>query len=933
MDKRRIKRSVVTCAVLVGLSVSPQAQAGFFSDILDGFNNTFEEIKNGIEEVVDDVVGEVTEVFEESVVFLLQNGVGKGADYLIGLMLQLDGLDGKVIFDLLVELMKNDQIITDEIMIEMIYNESMVGLIEKSISAANTDLEKQQRAEEFFAVAVERFMPILMAGEIQIDVDKIPSSAIAMFSNLGTVDSNNDGLEKAWEDMFRLAMSSGPGAQAFFGLLMQLDPAYQQAMMDFMFLAKTGDGQFHTAESMNFIQAMVEGMMNGLNAGTMTQEDLGMLVQSLMPILATFDAQGNMTGMTPYGERFFTVVASKAMTCQDPAAGQFAQMMMGMMPPGMILPVITNTEVCGTEESAGRIVDPDAIALINSGAVTYMDSDEDGVPDFMDRFPGVDNRIDTDSDGIPDGADADIDGDGIPNDADADVDGDGVIDNGTDTDSDGTNDAHDSDIDGDGISNEADSDVDGDGIMDNGPDADNDGINDAHDTEDNTDTDNDGIPDTADADIDGDGIPNEADADVDGDGIIDNGPDTDSDGINDANDPDIDGDGIPNETDADVDGDGVNDNGTDTDSDGINDANDPDIDGDGIPNEADVDVNGDGTNDNGTDTDGDGINNANDSDIDGDGIDNSSDTDIDGDGIDNQADADADGDGVVENGPDTDNDGINDANDPDIDGDGISNEADVDPDGDGTNDNGTDSDGDGINDAHDTEDNADTDNDGIINAEDPDIDGDGIPNEADADVDGDGVIDNGPDTDNDGINDEFDVDVDGDGVNDNGEDTDDDGISDGNGEAQTITETIIYFYGEDGVLRDNQFNSVVNVDFNNDPNLISNVVIMMPGNKSVVMEVDMDLLYTDEEGNRFIVSELLDDKGSRFIISMTVDGFGKVFIGNDEGGFEMSGNLAGMKENEELVFSVVEMEDGKLAGKTTIKPKDKALTFGSSVFN
>jgi len=59
------------------------------------------------------------------------------------------------------------------------------------------------------------------------------------------------------------------------------------------------------------------------------------------------------------------------------------------------------------------------------------------------------------------------------------------------------------------------------------------------------------------ADTDGDGIPNIADADVNNDGVIDNGPDTDGDGIIDLYDNDIDGDGIPNNLDNDADGDGV----------------------------------------------------------------------------------------------------------------------------------------------------------------------------------------------------------------------------------------------------------------------------------------------------------------------------------------------------------------------------------------
>jgi len=702
MDKGRIKRSVVTCAVLVGLSVSPQAQAGWFSDRWEDITDSIEEIGDSINEAIDDAVDDVVAVVEDGIVYLLENGAGRGADYLIGLMLQLDQLDGHIVYDLLIKIMADKNIISDDILLAMMQNDNMIALIEKVINAGDT----QARATEFFNLSIERMMPIMMDPNFDMNIiDNIPTDAYVMFSNLGSMADNDDALEKAWEGLLKNSMSNPQSAAGMFNILFKLSPQDQKSMMDFMFLAIDANGNEHVAQSVNFNQAMIEGlaiMMASDPEATMA------LFGQLMPILMTFDDQGNMTGMTPYGMRFMTVLGTKMMTCGDASAIALGTAL-GQMMPGIVPPSINETIACG------RVEDAENIALLNAGTITYRDSDADGVPDFMDMYPGMDNS-------------ADIDNDGTPNDADSDMDGDG----------------------------------------------------------------------------------------------IDNG--------------------------------------------------------------ADVDPDGNGTPDNGTDTDNDGINNANDDDIDGDGIINEEDTDMDGDGIENDADADANGDGTVENGPDTDSDGINDANDSDIDGDGIDNDADADDDGvEGTDDDQT-------------------------------------------------------DTDNDGINDASDVDADGDGTNDNGTDSDDDGVNDDSDTVvvvnpSKITETIVYFYGEDGVLRDSNFAPVVNVNFNDDPNLISNVVIMLPGNKSVIMEVDMDILYTDEEGNRFIVSELLDDKGSRFIISMTADGFGKVLIGNDEGGFEMSGNLAGMAENEELVFSVQETEDGQLAGKTTIKPKNKTLTFGSSVFN
>ena len=46
--------------------------------------------------------------------------------------------------------------------------------------------------------------------------------------------------------------------------------------------------------------------------------------------------------------------------------------------------------------------------------------------------------------------------------------------------------------------------------------------------------------------------------------------------------------------------------------------------------------------------------------------------------------------------------------------------------------------------------------------------------------------------------------------------------------------------------------------------------ILLGKKKSIVIEVPLDLMYTDEAGNKFIQSIPLDGKGSLFIMTMTV---------------------------------------------------------------
>uniref|UniRef100_UPI0035B067B0 gliding motility-associated C-terminal domain-containing protein n=1 Tax=Flavobacterium sp. TaxID=239 RepID=UPI0035B067B0 len=110
-----------------------------------------------------------------------------------------------------------------------------------------------------------------------------------------------------------------------------------------------------------------------------------------------------------------------------------------------------------------------------------LDSDNDGIPDAVERGPNGATPVDTDGDGTPDYRDLDSDGDGIPDAVEKGANGATPV----DTDNDGTPDYRDLDSDGDGI-----------------PDAVEKGANGAT----PVDTDNDGTPDYRDVDSDGDGV-------------------------------------------------------------------------------------------------------------------------------------------------------------------------------------------------------------------------------------------------------------------------------------------------------------------------------------------------------------------------------------------------------------------------------------------
>jgi gliding motility-associated-like protein len=492
------------------------------------------------------------------------------------------------------------------------------------------------------------------------------------------------------------------------------------------------------------------------------------------------------------------------------------------------------------------------------------DTDGDGFSDSKDDFP-LDpfEYIDSDKDGLGDYMDTDDDNDGVsdieeissgtdPKDADSDKDGLsdfeevnlGTDPSESDTDNDGLNDFEETQL----------------GTDPTDSDTDDDGVNDGKDRlpknpNEGFDNDLDGIGDNQDPDDDNDGSPDTEEL-VNGTDPYD--PDSDNDGSTDGeevqlgtdpNDPDSDDDGI-----LDAEDDFPNDpnRADDADGDGITDDQDPDDDNDGLSDLEEIEL---GTNPEKPDTDGDGVNdfeeteNGTDplnSDSDNDGLDDgdeleantdplNSDSDDDGSSDSNEIrektdplNPDTDGDGITDGldqlpldpgeSRDRDGDGIGDTKDPDDDNDGVN---DIDEISKGTDPYDPDSDDDGLSDGQEfdrkTDPNlSDTDGDGLDDKEDVfpldpnefiDTDNDGIGNNADTDDDGDGVQDSdeislgtdplNEDSDNDGLIDgeeiangcdPFDPDTDNDGVLDGSDDfplnpeesidTDGDGLSD-----------------------------------------------------------------------------------------------------------------------------------------------------------
>ena len=429
----------------------------------------------------------------------------------------------------------------------------------------------------------------------------------------------------------------------------------------------------------------------------------------------------------------------------------------------------------------------------DDGLLDYLDvdSDNDGLPDAYEYGGNAAEFADTDNDGVPDHLDIDSDNDGLKDSDEieiitADSDNDGIVDtfdvnatngidnNGNglddavellvmlDTDQDGISDLHDLDSDNDGLTDAYESsgaslnvDPNGDGIVDQFTDANKDGMDDDVFSTPlpDLDTDGDGVVNHLDKDSDNDGLSDLSEAggvDTNGDEVIDNFADANEDGLNDDTaatplaDPDSDVDGIVNRLDIDSDNDGISDAIEALGATTTSTISGVDTDSDGIPDYIDLDSDNDTIND---------ITEARNS--------TSTVTDVNNDGlVDNFTDLDSDG--------LDDNAGVNVLPDTDTNADGAPDRLELD------------SDGDGIPDAVESGPGAqllDTDNDGISNYRDLDSDNDGIPDAIETTF---GV---GVDSDDDGIQDHLDLDSDNDGLTDTleagGTDVNGDGVIDG----------------------------------------------------------------------------------------------------------------------------------------------------------
>ena len=330
---------------------------------------------------------------------------------------------------------------------------------------------------------------------------------------------------------------------------------------------------------------------------------------------------------------------------------------------------------CGIDADRNGLDDHYEATPGSCGGLMPLDTDGDGVPDYLD--------IDSDNDGILDNVEAQTGGD-FQAPCGKDMDGNGLDDHyenttgsgegltPVDTDNDGHSDFRDIDSDNDGILDNVEAQTDGDFIAPCGIDSDGNGLDDHYEDTPGSgegvtpiNSDSDSNPNYRDIDSDNDGLPDNVEGQTTDGYIAPSGEDDDNDGLDNAYDNDDNTGVIPNNHDEDDAADYID---LDSDNDTVPDNNEGnDFDFDGIPDQVftGIDTDGDGLDDGyeGSDVnDGFDVNDEIDNpatdlpDTDGTEDVNYRDLDDDGDGI-PTADEDADGDGDPTN-DDSDGDGI-----------------------------------------------------------------------------------------------------------------------------------------------------------------------------------------------------------------------------------------------------------------------------------
>ena len=144
-----------------------------------------------------------------------------------------------------------------------------------------------------------------------------------IFFDIGEADYDDDGNEQANERLFYTLMSGTKSAQFFVDALNSMSQHQQTQLLQFAIAGvghnEAGQRVVHKNQAFYNNYAMIDGIAEGLlplidqnDPGYTGQEFTAADFARFLPMLFTYDSQGNITGGAPYAFHFFTALKSAA---------------------------------------------------------------------------------------------------------------------------------------------------------------------------------------------------------------------------------------------------------------------------------------------------------------------------------------------------------------------------------------------------------------------------------------------------------------------------------------------------------------------------------------------------------------------------------------------------------------------------------------------
>ena len=170
----------------------------------------------------------------------------------------------------------------------------------------------------------------------------IPGSRMfQVMGDYGEIGVPDDGNEQAMQRFIFAVFHDFKSVNGFMDLLESRPAGVQTALLDLVFLGKTGNGE-HYEQSIRNNYAMQDALADAILSGHLADiiqnhsSEGYLLLKRIMPIFFVMDTSGNILDVTPYGRRFVEALFRRA--TERPGQFQYQELLdyfRSMMPPAL----------------------------------------------------------------------------------------------------------------------------------------------------------------------------------------------------------------------------------------------------------------------------------------------------------------------------------------------------------------------------------------------------------------------------------------------------------------------------------------------------------------------------------------------------------------------------------------------------------------------